>query len=132
MSEKYEIEGGYKVILVGDSKVGKSSILLRYMSNTFSDNIKSTIGADHFEKEFTNKKNEEHEEEKINLSIWDTAGVVGLRGLSSSYYMDAKCVILVFDLTDRKSFYNLDFYRDEMKYFANQGFLIRNFNLCYR
>ena len=45
------IESGEKVVIIGDASVGKTSILLRYVNNTFSDNIKPTIGCDHYEKE---------------------------------------------------------------------------------
>lgn len=110
-----QIENGYKVVVVGESGVGKSSILLRYINNTFSENIKNTIGVDNFEKQMS---------EKITLSIWDTAGQERFRGLSSSYYKNAKCVILVYDITNKKSFERLDYFRDEIKNYANKGILI--------
>ena len=59
---------GYKIILIGDTYVGKTSILIRFLNNTFSDNLKPTIGCDYYEKEVSIKNN------KIKLSIWDTAG----------------------------------------------------------
>ena len=62
------IESGEKVVLIGDASVGKTSIILRYINNTFSDNIKSTIGCDHYERDISISG------KKMKLSIWDTAG----------------------------------------------------------
>jgi small GTP-binding protein len=114
-----EIEqNGEKVIVIGDSSVGKTSILNRYINDKFSDNLKPTIGCDHYEKELT------LDGKKIKLSIWDTAGQERFRGLAASYYKRAKCVILVFDITKRESFERLDFWRDELMNFGEDGILV--------
>ena len=109
---------GEKIIVIGDSSVGKTSILNKYVSNKFSDNIKPTIGCDHYEKEV------ESEGKKVKLSIWDTAGQERFRGLAASYYKRAKCVVLVFDITKRESFERLDFWRDELMNFGDDGILV--------
>ncbi len=113
------IESGEKVVIIGDASVGKTSILLRYVNNTFSDNIKATIGCDHYEKEVTLP-----DKRQVKLSIWDTAGQERFRGLASSYYKRAKCVILVFDITKSQTFQKLDFWRDEIMNFANDDILV--------
>ena len=113
------VESGEKIVIIGDASVGKTSIVLRYVNNTFSDNIKPTIGCDHYEKEI-----ETEAKQKVKLSIWDTAGQERFRGLSSSYYKKAKCVILVYDITKKASFEKLDFWRDEIMNFADEDILV--------
>ena len=114
-----EVESGEKVVIIGDASVGKTSIALRYINNTFSDNIKPTIGCDHYEKVI-----ELPSKQTVKLSIWDTAGQERFRGLSSSYYKKAKCVILVYDITKKASFDKLDFWRDEISNFADEDILV--------
>ena len=113
------VESGEKIVIIGDASVGKTSIILRYVNNTFSDNIKPTIGCDHYEREIDlpNKT-------KVKLSIWDTAGQERFRGLSSSYYKKAKCVVLVYDITKKSTFEKLDFWRDEIVNFADEDILV--------
>ena len=113
------VESGEKIVIIGDASVGKTSIVLRYVNNTFSDNIKPTIGCDHYEKEI-----ELPSKQKVKLSIWDTAGQERFRGLSSSYYKKAKCVVLVYDITKKASFDKLDFWRDEIMNFADEDILV--------
>ena len=112
------IEGGEKVVVIGDASVGKSSMILRFVNNVFHENIKPTIGCDHYEKEIAVGTG------KVNLSIWDTAGQERFRGLSSSYYKKAKCVIIVYDITRKSSFEKIDFWRDEIVNFAEPDIII--------
>lgn len=112
------IEGGEKVVVIGDASVGKSSLILRFMNSVFAENIKPTIGCDHYEKEVAVGT------AKVNLSIWDTAGQERFRGLSSSYYKKAKCVIIVYDITRKASFEKIDFWRDEIINFAEHDIII--------
>ena len=107
-----------KIIIIGDSCVGKTSILNQYILKKFSKELKPTIGIDHYEKEIEVKG------KKIILSIWDTAGIERFRGTSTSYYKRAKCVVLVFDITKRDSFHRLDYWRDEVMNFADDGVLV--------
>lgn len=112
------VESGEKVVIIGDASVGKTSVILRYVNNTFSDNVKPTIGCDHYDKDINVQG------QNVKLSIWDTAGQERFRGLSSSYYKKARCVIIVFDITKKSSFDKIDFWRDEIANFADPDVLV--------
>ena len=90
-----------KVALLGDSGVGKSSIVLRYTSNEFNDNYLTTNVA-----AYTCKIIEKYEE-KYQLDIWDTAGQEKFRAIGKNFYKDAYIVFLVYDITLVKSFEDL-------------------------
>jgi len=92
----------YKIIIVGDSGVGKSNIVSRFVDNTFTQVAKSTIGID-FE-----TKTIDLGTDIIKLQIWDTAGQERFRSISRSYYRYSSAIIIVFDLTNRDSFNNLE------------------------
>ena len=102
----------YKVILVGDSGVGKSSLLTRYFYNEFSNNHNSTIGVDCESKEINVK------EKTVRLQIWDTAGHEKFRNITTSYYRNTHCFILLFDITNKESFDNLHYWYEEIKKFC--------------
>ena len=88
----------FKVVLVGNSCVGKSSIVVRYADDEFSEVFLATIGVDFRFKSFPLGSN------KIKLQIWDTAGHERFRTITSSYYRGAHALLIVFDLTDKQSF----------------------------
>ena len=92
-----------KTILVGDSGVGKTTIIGRYI-NKYNPNEKNTIGAS-----FTNKL-ENIDGQQIIFEIWDTAGQERFRSINSIFYKDASICIMVYDITCKKSFYNLKEY----------------------
>jgi len=89
-----------KTLIIGNSGVGKTSIISRYI-NKFSPNIKSTIGAS-----FTNK-NVTIDGKKIIFEIWDTAGEERFRSINSIFYQDAYICVLVYDITNVKSFQDI-------------------------
>ena len=95
-SSKYEYL--FKIILIGNSGVGKSSILHRYMKRTFDSNYKVTIGVDFFMKSLTIN------EQMVKIQIWDTAGQEKYKSMVSSYYRGAHVALIVFDLTSHASF----------------------------
>ena len=94
----------FKIILIGSSGVGKSSILQRYMKKTFDENYKITIGVDFLMKTLTINK------QLVKLQVWDTAGQEKYKSLTKFFYKDAAMVILVYDITRRESFDNLKNY----------------------
>ncbi|XP_006652204.1 ras-related protein RABC1-like [Oryza brachyantha] len=90
----------FKLLLIGDSGVGKSSLLLRFTADSFED-LSPTIGVD-FKVKMVNAGGK-----KLKLAIWDTAGQERFRTLTSSYYRGAQGIIMVYDVTRRETFTNL-------------------------
>ena len=89
-----------KVVLIGESGVGKTSIIARYMTNTFSTTLTTTAGAN-----FTTKTVFlEEENQSIKYEIWDTAGQEKFRSIVKNYYIGSTAAILVYDITNRESF----------------------------
>jgi Ras-related protein Rab-1A len=99
----------FKLLIIGDSGVGKSSLLLQYIDSIYADNYISTIGVDF------KIKTIDLDGKQIKLQIWDTAGQERFRTIISSYYRGAKGVILVYDVTDTESFRNLEYWLNEIK-----------------
>mmetsp|Transcript_5928 Transcript_5928/g.6779 ORF Transcript_5928/g.6779 Transcript_5928/m.6779 type:complete len:207 (-) Transcript_5928:1060-1680(-) len=90
-----------KLLLVGDSGVGKSSLLLRFTDDNFKEDNAPTIGVDF------KVKLMDIDGKKVKVTIWDTAGQERFRTLTSSYYRGAQGVILAYDVTRRETFTNL-------------------------
>jgi len=90
----------FKLLMIGDSGVGKSSLLLRFTSDSFDD-LSPTIGVDFKLKLMTIAG------KRLKLTIWDTAGQERFRTLTSSYYRGAQGIIFVYDVTRRETFTNL-------------------------
>jgi len=105
----------FKILLIGDSGVGKSSLLVSFISNSVED-LSPTIGVDFKIKLLTVGG------KKLKLTIWDTAGQERFRTLTSSYYRGAQGIILVYDVTRRDTFTNLsDVWAKEVElYSTNQ------------
>lgn len=98
----------FKILLIGDSGVGKSCLLLKYLDDSFVDSYISTIGVD-FRIKTTMCKNK-----TVKMQIWDTAGQERFRTITSSYYRGAHAVIIGFDLTDYTTFLNVKHWMDEI------------------
>jgi len=91
-----------KFLVIGEPGVGKSSLMLRFTEEKFSTDILPTVGLDFRVKVM------DHKGYSVKLSIWDTAGQERFKNITSAYYRGAQGVILVYDLTSRRSFENLD------------------------
>ena len=87
-----------KLLMIGDSGVGKTCLLLRYANDSFSPTFITTIGIDF------KIKNLELDGKRIKLQIWDTAGQERFRTITTSYFRGAQGILLVYDVTDRRSF----------------------------
>lgn len=110
---------------MGDSGVGKSSIILRYIENNFSQNLMNSIGVDF------KLKNIEVKGKKVKLQVWDTAGEERFRTITTSYYKGAQAIIVVFDITDRDSFEHVKNWMADVDKFAKEGVLrILSGNKC--
>ena len=83
-----------KVVIIGDSSVGKTSIIQMFEHSKFTDNFKPTIGADFSNKEVT------LDDRVVTLQIWDTAGQERFQSLGSAFYRGADCCALVYDITN--------------------------------
>mmetsp|Transcript_34732 Transcript_34732/g.81087 ORF Transcript_34732/g.81087 Transcript_34732/m.81087 type:complete len:204 (+) Transcript_34732:78-689(+) len=109
----------FKLLIIGDSGVGKSSILLRFSEDEFNEKQASTIGVD-FKTKLMQVRGK-----KLKLALWDTAGQERFRTLTSSYYRGAQGIILVYDCTQRSSFDHVKFWQDEVrKYSTNQDAIL--------
>ncbi|CAD5164050.1 unnamed protein product [Musa acuminata subsp. malaccensis] len=103
----------FKILLIGDSAVGKSSLLVSFISNHLGEDLAPTIGVDFKIKHLT------VDDKKLKLTIWDTAGQERFRTLTSSYYRGCQGIILVYDVTKRETFTNLaDVWVKEVELYA--------------
>ena len=101
-----------KVVLIGKSGVGKTSIISRYTTNIFKDSLMSTPGANFM----TKTVNFQEENEAIKFEIWDTAGQERYRALAKVFYKNASACILVYDITNKDSFEDIKkFWVPELK-----------------
>ena len=105
MTEKYIL----KLLTIGDQFVGKSSIINRYIDDKFNENIRPTLAIDYKTKMIQKGEN------LIKISIYDTAGEEKYRHLIKNYYNGSNGILLVFDITDKNSFDNLNFWLDELE-----------------
>lgn len=87
-----------KFLIIGESSVGKSNLLIRYINDTFEDSFITTVGVD-FKTKFL-----EIDNKHVKLQIWDTAGQEKFRAITNSYYRGAHGILLLFDLGNRSTF----------------------------
>jgi len=107
----------FKILLIGDSGVGKSCVLLRFADDSYSEQYISTIGVD-FKIKTMELAQPSGESIKAKLQIWDTAGQDRFRTITSSYYRGAQGIIVVFDVTDRDSFEHVSAWMAEVERYA--------------
>ena len=92
----------YKILLLGDSSVGKTCFLMRYVDNTFQEIHMSTIGLD-----YKLKTVQLEDGKMVKIQIWDTAGQDRFRSITKNYYKGAHGIVLIYDVTNKKSFENV-------------------------
>ncbi len=102
MEEEKNYEMMFKVVLVGDSFVGKTNMMSKYLKNEFKSDSKATVGVEFGSKEFN------IEGHSINAQIWDTAGQERYKAITSAYYKGAKGAFVVYDITRKDSFASID------------------------
>ena len=105
----------YKIVLIGDINVGKTSILSRFRYGSFESDYMPTLGIDFF------SKNLFFEDKTIRLILWDTAGQERFRSLIPSYLKNADCIIIVFDITNKESFLSLNKWLTDAKNNASEN-----------
>ncbi len=107
----------FKVLLLGNSNVGKSSLFLRFVDDIWNDTFVPTIGVDFKIKTF------EIDSKKIKMQIWDTAGQERFKNIVASYYRGANGILLIYDVSDKDSFKNLSNWLIEIEKNASKNVL---------
>ena len=128
MSTNQEYDYLFKLLLIGNSSVGKSSLLFRFVENVWDDNFVPTIGVDFVRNIYLiylyilqKLKTLEVNGKKVKLQIWDTAGQERFKNITASYYRGGNGVLVVYDITDRDSFENLNSWLIEIEKNANKN-----------
>ncbi|VFQ88523.1 unnamed protein product [Cuscuta campestris] len=109
----------FKVVLIGDSGVGKSNLLSRFTRNEFSQESKSTIGV-----EFATRTIQVDDDKIVKAQIWDTAGQERYRAITSAYYRGAVGALLVYDITRHITFENVERWLRELRDHTDQNIVI--------
>ncbi|OBZ75555.1 GTP-binding protein ypt1 [Grifola frondosa] len=104
----------FKLLLIGDSGVGKSCLLLRFAEDAFTDSYLSTIGVDF------KIRTIELEGKTVKLQIWDTAGQERFRTIAAAYYRGAHGIIMVYDVTEGETFANVKGWLQEIERYASE------------
>ena len=104
----------FKIVLVGDSSVGKTNIMGKYLKNEFHEDSKSTVGVEFGSKEFV------IENHTVRVQIWDTAGQERYKAITSAYYKGAKGAFVVYDITRKGTFESVDKWVSDLKATADK------------
>ncbi|EDQ90337.1 uncharacterized protein MONBRDRAFT_35113 [Monosiga brevicollis MX1] len=109
----------FKVLIIGDSNCGKSSLLMAFTEGTFDESIGPTIGVDFKQKSLMLDGN------KVNLTLWDTAGQERFRTLTASYYRGAHAVILLYDVSRPETFEHIDMWLNEVNVYCPEKKIVK-------
>ncbi|UKJ88520.2 small GTPase [Theileria orientalis] len=109
----------FKIVLIGDSNVGKSNLLDRFVKGNFKLDSKSTIGVEFATKNVTLKNGK-----TAKAQIWDTAGQERYRAITSAYYRGARGAIVVYDIASKQSFYNVSRWLTELNEYGDPNMII--------
>ena len=115
----YDPTETFKIVVIGDSNTGKTNMITRYVNNEFSHKFQPTIGVEFFQKTVALGQRKGNKK-AVKLQIWDTAGQERFRGMSSSFYREANGAIIVYDITNKESFKNVERWISEVKNFATE------------
>jgi len=113
IQSEHELRSLMKVVVVGNAGVGKTTLIQRYVTHRFYTTFKSTIGCDFLTKELM------FGDRVVTMQIWDTAGQDRYFSLSSSFYRGTDCCVLVYDITSKASFDQLDYWYKQMLSYGN-------------
>ena len=121
MSTPQQSDNAKKMVLIGDSGVGKTCIISRFVSGDYNKNMNSTDGASYATKKLVLPKLKK----SINLDIWDTAGQERYKSLTKFFYKDAAMIIMVYDVTLKTSFDNLkEYWYREVQELSEKNFVL--------
>ena len=99
----------FKLVIIGDSGVGKTNLVQRFINDTFTKDTKATVGVEFMTKNYLIN-------DKIcKIEIWDTAGQERYKSIAAAYYKGAKGALIVYDVTDERTFVNIDKWYNEIK-----------------
>ena len=109
MTSNEEMQIVLKLLLLGDSSVGKTSILVKYINDKFDESSMSTIGVDYMDKII------DYNNFKIKLQIWDTSGEEKFRTITKNFYRNADGLLVVYDLTRKETYDHIKIWLNEAK-----------------
>ena len=115
IKNKDKIFYSVKIIIIGDQNVGKTNIIHRFTDGEFSNQYMITIGMDYISHNIKINKNIFH------LQLWDTAGSERFRSVTKGYYSNSACAIIVYDITNEKSFDSIKEWVNECKLYTNKN-----------
>ena len=120
MADKKDYNYLFKVLILGDSFVGKTNMLKRFLNDEFDMNTKETVGVEFGSKNFILGE----KEDIVKAHIWDTAGQERYRSVTKAYYKGAKGALLVYDITRKATFDNIDNWLIDLRTNADKDILI--------
>ncbi|MCQ2820970.1 MAG: GTP-binding protein, partial [archaeon] len=109
MKKQQKIQGSFKILLLGNCAVGKTNILLRFTDNKFNPEYELTIGLNYRVKKMKIR------DEEISVQIWDTSGEEKFKSLAKNFYRGSHGALLVYDITDEKSFKEVSNWAESLK-----------------
>ncbi|OMJ91517.1 hypothetical protein SteCoe_5887 [Stentor coeruleus] len=104
----------YKIIIIGDESVGKTSLVMRIVDNQFSYSMPITVGVDNYSRIL-----QINSTTKLNLNIWDTAGQERFSVIAPSYFRGSKAAVIVYDITREESFKNVEYWAKHITEYAS-------------
>ena len=107
-----------KIVLVGDSGVGKTNLVKRFIDGQVPENLTNTIAVDFFSKDLMIKNH------SVKVQFWDTAGQEKYRAIANAYYKNAQGAIIVYEITNRETFENVSKWLQELNEFGEKGITV--------